>query len=289
MLLLICLIQCPILADTVKEDSLKTKYNIDELYWLVQAATAFLVQDGFEFKESNGPIKNPTDPGDAAYLVSIALAEHGNNESKVAYSKKSNITNVVDGVVTDDWGLWQINDGKEILEYLTSTSPHTNSNISIFKNKSRAEFKKMMMNPFYNAIAAVALAQLQSDDSGINFSEEYQGVNNWSTVKQKKIMTLEPLQQVSSIVGKMDVQQQMTDKHLEYWDEIFQTDIKNIKPADEITLEPKVVEQEPVDYMSNMVDLLNKANQKRQAKRNENVTTEPIFKNIMEGGNYGTT
>lgn len=268
---------------------MKTKYNIDELYWLVQAATAFLVQDGFTFKESNGPIKNPTDPGDAAYLVSIALAEHGNNESKVAYSKKSNTTNVVDGVVTDDWGLWQINDGKEILEYLTSTSPHTNSNISIFKNKSRAEFKKMMMNPFYNAIAAVALAQLQSDDSGINFSEEYQGVNNWSTVKQKKIMTLEPLQQVSSIVGKMEVQQQMTDKHLEYWNEIFQTDIKNIKPADEIILKPEVEEQESVDYMSNMVDLLNTANQKRQAKRNENVTTEPIFKNIMEGGYYGTT
>ena len=41
--------------------------------------------------------------------------------------------------------------------------------------------------------------------------------------------------------------------------------------------------------MSNMVDLLNKANQKRQDKRNENVTTEPIFKNIMEGGYYDTT
>lgn len=284
MLLLICLIQCPILADTVKEDSLKKEYNIDELYWLVQAASAFLTQDGFNFKESNGPVKNPTNPGDAAYLVAIALAEHGNNEKKVAYSKKSNITNNVDGVITDDWGLWQINDGREILQYLTSTSPHTNSNISIFKNKSRAEFKRMMMNPFYNAIAAVAIAQLQSDDTGYEFETQYQGVNNWATVQQNKVITQEPLQEVSSIVGKMEVQQQMLDKHLEYWDDIFQSDIKNIKPANEINIETKV-EQEPVDFTSKVGELLNKANQKRK----ENITTEPLFKNIMEGGYYGTS
>lgn len=284
MLLLICLIQCPILADTVKEDSLKKEYNIDELYWLVQAASAFLTQDGFNFKESNGPVKNPTNPGDAAYLVAIALAEHGNNEKKVAYSKKSDITNNVDGVITDDWGLWQINDGREILQYLTSTSPHTNSNISIFKNKSRAEFKRMMMNPFYNAIAAVAIAQLQSDDTGYEFETQYQGVNNWATVQQNKVITQEPLQEVSSIVGKMEVQQQMLDKHLEYWDDIFQSDIKNIKPANEINIETKV-EQEPVDFTSKVGELLNKANQKRK----ENITTEPLFKNIMEGGYYGTS
>lgn len=263
---------------------MKKQYNIDELYWLVQAASAFLTQDGFNFKESNGPVKNPTNPGDAAYLVAIALAEHGNNEKKVAYSKKSNITNNVDGVITDDWGLWQINDGREILQYLTSTSPHTNSNISIFKNKSRAEFKRMMMNPFYNAIAAVAIAQLQSDDTGYEFETQYQGVNNWATVQQNKVITQEPLQEVSSIVGKMEVQQQMLDKHLEYWDDIFQSDIKNIKPANEINIETKV-EQEPVDFTSKVGELLNKANQKRK----ENITTEPLFKNIMEGGYYGTS
>lgn len=263
---------------------MKKEYNIDELYWLVQAASAFLTQDGFNFKESNGPVKNPTNPGDAAYLVAIALAEHGNNEKKVAYSKKSNTTNNVDGVITDDWGLWQINDGREILQYLTSTSSHTNSNISIFKNKSRAEFKRMMMNPFYNAIAAVAIAQLQSDDTGYEFNKQYQGVNNWATVQQNKVITQEPLQEVSSIVGKMEVQQQMLDKHLEYWDDIFQSDIKNIKPANEINIETKV-EQEPVDFISKVGELLNKANQKRK----ENITTEPLFKNIMEGGYYGTS
>lgn len=265
---------------------MKQEYDVEELYWLLQSAAAFLVQDGFKFKESNGPVKNPQDPGDAAYLVAIALAEHGNNENQVAVNKKSNVTNYVAGIETDDWGLWQINDGKEIIQYLTSTSEHTNSNISIFKNKSKAEFKRMMLNPFYNAIAAVAIAQLQSDDNGNEFQSVYQGVNNWSTVKEDKVNTTIPLQIVSENYAKMDVQNKIIDKHLQYWDDIFQSDIKNIKPANEIIIEP-AIENEELTFSSNVIDLVNSAMEKRNIAKQNKVNQKPgLFSNIVERSKY---
>lgn len=265
---------------------MKQEYDVEELYWLLQAAAAFLVQDGFKFKESSGPVKNPKDPEDAAYLVAIALAEHGNNENQVAVNKKSNVTNYVAGIETDDWGLWQINDGKEILQYLTSTSEHTNSNISIFKNKSKAEFKRMMLNPFYNAIAAVAIAQLQSDDNGNEFKTKHQGVNNWATVKDDKVNTTIPLQIVSENYAKMDVQNKIIDKHLQYWDDIFQSDIKNIKPANEIIMEP-VIENEELTFSSNVIDLVNSAMEKRNIAKQNKVNQKPgLFSNIVERSKY---
>lgn len=266
---------------------MKKEYSIEELYWLLQSASAFLVQDGFKFKESNGPVKNPKDPADAAYLVAIALAEHGNNENLVAVNKKSNATNYLNGIETDDWGLWQINDGKEILQYLTSTSEHTNSNISIFKNKSRAELKKMMLNPFYNAIAAIAIAQLQSDDKGNKFSSIFQGVNNWSTVQQNKVDTTMPLQLISETYAAMDVQSKIIDKHLEYWDDIFQTEIRNIKPANEINIEPPA-EVEDITFTSKVNDLLQKATTMwNNANQNKQDKKPSLFSNIVERSKYG--
>jgi len=256
---------------------MKNEHSLTELYYLVYLAGKFLEEDGFTFHKSFDTI-DPFDPGDASKLVAIALAEHGNNKQKTALNIKSNIVNTNE---TNDWGLWQINDGKIAHEYLTSQHEHTNSNISIFKNKSKSELRNMLLNPFYNAIAAVAMANLYQDDVGNVFKEKNsRGINNWTTVQNKSVKYKETLEEVSTMVGKQEVQSLLIDKHLNYWNDIFQTNIKNIEFNPELL--PKAKE-ETATWDFNFRDQINKTrNGKEKLQAGSNPLGE-LFQEVIRG------
>lgn len=255
---------------------MKKEHSLTELYYLVYLAGKFLEEDGFKFHKSFDTI-DPFDPGDASKLVAIALAEHGNNEQKTALNIKSNIVNDDE---TNDWGLWQINDGKIAHRYLTSQHEHTNANISIFKNKSKSELRNMLLNPFYNAIAAVAMANLYQDDDGHVFTDKNSlGINNWTTVQKNLVKEKEVLQDISAMVGKQEVQNLLIDNHLNYWNDMFQTNIKNVEFNPELI--PKTEETATWDF--NFRDQINKTrNSKEKLQASSNPLGE-LFQEVIRG------
>jgi len=255
---------------------MKNEHSVTELYYLVYLAGKFLEEEGFTFHKSENTI-DPFDVGDASTLVAIALAEHGNNEQRTALNIKSNIVNENK---TNDWGLWQINDGDIAHRYLTSQHEHTNANISIFKNKSKSELRDMLLNPFYNAIAAVAMANLYQDDNGYVFQDSNaQGINNWTTVKNNLIKENETLQDVSDMLGKQEVQSLLIDNHMNYWNDIFQTNIKDIEFNPELM--PKAEETATWDF--NFRDMINKTRDGKEKLQPGSNPLGELFQEVIRG------
>lgn len=267
------------MADTAKEDSLKKEHTIQELYFLLYTAASFLEEEGFNFNKSEFTRNPKGNTSDMVDMISIALAEHGNTPDGVAMNIRSIAPNSNN---TTDWGLWQINDGEIAYKYLTSQHEHTNANISIFKNVSKSEFRKLLMNPFYNAIAAVAMANLYQDDEGYVFQNtDTHGINNWSTVQQGKIDTTKALQEVSALEGKREVQNRIMDNHLEYWNDIFQTKISNINPNPEILVpEPK---EETAVWDFNFKELVNNSKPKSNKLPPGSNPVGDLFKEVFNG------
>lgn len=258
---------------------MKEEHTIEELYFLLYTATTLLEEEGFRFNKSEFTRNPKSGTTDMVDMISIALAEHGNNEMGTASNIKSINTNKDK---TNDYGLWQINDGEIAYKYLTSQHEHTNSNISVFRNVSKEEYRKLLLNPFYNAIAAVAMANLYSDDTGYVFKNtNAHGINNWSTVQQGKVDDTKALQSVASLEGTMEVQNMLMGKHMDYWNDIFQTQISNIE------VEPNKFVAEPVEETAtwdfDFRNMINNSKPKREEKINETATFKDIFKDVVNG------
>ena len=258
---------------------MKREHTIQELYFLLYSAASFLEEEGFQFNQSEFTRNPKASTTDMVDMISIALAEHGNNPQGIAMNIKSIAPNSNNTV---DWGLWQINDGDIAYRYLTSQHEHTNSNISIFKNVSKSQFKKLLMNPFYNAIAAIAMANLYQDDEGYVFQNtDTHGINNWSTVQQGLLDTSKALEEVSAMQGKTEVQNAMIENHMNYWNEIFETQIKNINPNPELFMPEPKEETEKWDF--NFKELINNSKPKKNKLPTSSNPLGDIFKEVLNG------
>ena len=166
-------------ATTLKVDSVHSQYHdnydTEDLMYVIYGAAYYLKTNGFVFNNTDvNP--DPYDENGMLTLISLALAEHRTGDNSTdGYAR--NVRGAKNANGTYDHGLWQINLNYSNLSYLNSTqgSDGVNSNIPAFKGKTRNEIKEMMYNPYYNAMAAIALSQLTVGP------KETQGINNWST------------------------------------------------------------------------------------------------------------
>ena len=166
-------------ATTLKVDSVHSQYHdnydTEDLMYVIYGAAYYLKTNGFVFNNTDvNP--DPYDENGMLTLISLALAEHRTGDNSTdGYAR--NVRGAKNANGTYDHGLWQINLNYSNLSYLNSTqgSDGVNSNIPAFKGKTRNEIKEMMYNPYYNAMAAIALSQLTVGP------KEAQGINNWST------------------------------------------------------------------------------------------------------------
>lgn len=196
-------------ATTLKVDSVHSQYHdnydTEDLMYIIYGAAYYLKTNGFVLKNTDvNP--DPYDENGMLTLISLALAEHRTGDNSTdGYAR--NVRGAKNANGTYDHGLWQINLNYSNLSYLNSTqgSDGVNSNIPAFKGKTRNEIKEMMYNPYYNAMAAIALSQLTVGP------KEAQGINNWST---------------SSLIGEDSVYHQEAKSKLDIHNKVeaFNTD-----------------------------------------------------------------
>lgn len=200
------------------------KYTTKELYYILMGATYYLESAGINL-DSNDVNKNPKELEDMIFMIAIALAEHRdgpNNTSGYA----NNVQGAKNSNGTYDHGLWQINLNDSIYTYLTSKqgSNGTNSNIPMFIGKSKSEMKDMLYDPFANAVAAIAIAQLKVGPV------ENQGVNNWSTVNMidtSKAFHMEAKKDLETHLAVLEFEKGMYDRMIQ---NSFNFDITGISP-----------------------------------------------------------
>ncbi len=210
------------------------------------------------YLKTNGFVLNNTDVNPDPYnedgmltLISLALAEHrtGNNTTD-GYARNKRGAQNANG--TYDHGLWQINLNYNNLSYLNSTQGEggVNSNIPVFKDKTFREIKDMMYNPYYNAIAAIALSQLTAGPT------EAQGINNWST---------------SNLIGEDSVYYQEAKNKLDIHNKVEAFDAERLEETILESLNIPVYKYDP--------------NAEDNAYKFEDVPKEPIITMTTENAN----
>lgn len=241
------------------------EYSARDLYYILIGATHYLESAGMKL-DSNEVNKNPKELEDMISMIAIAFAEHRDGPNTTSgYAK--NVQGAKNDNGTYDHGLWQINLNDSIYTYLTSkqASNGVNSNIPMFKGKSKSELKDMMYDPFSNAVAAIAIAQLKAGPV------KTQGINNWSTVNMidtSKAFYMEASKDLDTHLAVLDFEKDMYDRLVQ---ESFNFDITGISPP----VNPDTID---VEKLNQDVEVI----MGRSDYSNLNMVDKFVAKNILE-------
>ena len=240
-------------------------YDADDLYYILLGAAHYLQNSGMNLI-SNEVNKNPFELEDMKDMIAIAFAEHrtGRNQTD-GYAR--NVEGAKNANGTYDHGLWQINLNQSNFTYLTSSQgPNgVNANIPMFVGLSKEELKDLMYDPFANAVAAIAIAQLTVG------REKDKGINNWSTagmISKDKTFYQEASKNLDTHLGFRDWEKDYYDRKVQ---ESYNVDLAGITPP----VQPPPINTEQLDKEAEIIF-------GRSDYSNLNFVDKAIVKNIIE-------